>query len=296
MQPRWIRTFWWLPPIAALALVLFGTASASAHAIAGQRLFPSTLTFDDPGIGAELPLVFSHIRADGINQNDLGLSVTKPITPNFSLTAGTDYLGVTGGGMPATHGWGNLELGAVWQVYRNASTESIGSFSINRSFAHTGSRAVRDDFSVWSPKFDFGQGLGNLHTPWLRPLAVTGSISVDLPNAGNVPRMLNWGLSLQYSIPYLQDFVKYAGIKAPFNNMIPIVEFPMQTCLDRGCHGQTTGYAAPGVIWIGHYLQWGVELQIPVNHRTGNSVGIMFGFDFYLDDLAPHGFGAPMFR
>lgn len=135
-------------PTMAIVLALFGTASASAHAIAGQRLFPSTLNLDDPGIGAELPLVFSHIRVDGVEQNDLDMSVTKPITPGFSLTAGTDYFGATGGGLPAVHGWNNVTVGAVWQVYRKASTESIASFSINRSFAHTGSRSVRDDFST----------------------------------------------------------------------------------------------------------------------------------------------------
>ena len=88
--------------------------------------------------------------------------------------------------------------------------------------------------------------------------------------------------------------MRYVGLKAPFNNMIPIIEFPMQTCLDRGCHGQTTGYVDPGVIWIGHYFQWGVELQVPINHQTGNSMGILFGMDFYLDDIAPHGIGAPL--
>lgn len=197
---------------------------------------------------------------------------------------------------PDVHGWDNFTLGGVWQVYRNAPSESIGSFSINRSFAHTGSRGVRDGSATWSPEFDFGQGLGNAPVAWLRPFAISGAIAVDLPDDSDVPRMLDWGLSLQYSIPYLQDFVKYAGIKAPFNNMIPIVEFPMQTCLNRGCHGRTTGYIAPGVIWIGHDFQWDVELEIPVNHRTGSSVGILLGFDFYLDDLAPHGFGAPLFR
>jgi len=288
------RTFWWLPPT-VIALLFLGAAPASAHAIAGQRLFPSTLTFDDPGIGAELPLVFSHLHDDGIDQNDLGMSVTKPITPSFSMTAATDYLGMTGGGLPNVHGWDNFALGAVWQVYLNPATESIGSFEIDRTFAHTGSRAVRSDYSTWSPQFNFGQGLGMVHASWLRPLAITGAIGADLPNDPQVPRMLNWDFSLQYSIPYLQDFVKYAGVKAPFNKMTPLIEFPMQTCLDRGCHGQTTGYIAPGVIWIGHYFQWGVELQVPVNHRTGNSVGIMFAFDFYLDDLSPHSFGKPLF-
>lgn len=283
-------------PLLAASLFACGAAPASAHAIAGQRLFPSTLTFDDPGIGAELPLVFTHARADGIDENDFDLSVTKPITPNFSLTAGTRYTGATGAGAPPIHGWGNLELGAVWQVYRNADTESIGAFSIHRSFAHTGSRSVRDNFSVWSPEFDFGQGFGRAGASWLRPFALTGAVAVDLPNDRAEPRMLNWGMSLQYSIPYLQDFVKYAGIKAPFNNMVPIIELPMQTCLDRGCSGQTTGYVAPGVIWLGRHFQWGIELQVPVNHRTGNSVGVMAGFDLYLDDLAPHGFGAPLFH
>lgn len=285
----------WPPLLAALALLLCCPGAASAHAVAGQRLFPATLTFDDPGIGAELPITFSHIHADGADQSDFDISVTKPITPNFSLIAGTDYLYAPGDNTPGTYGWGNFLVGAAWQVYRIASTESIGSFSITDSIGSTGSRAVRDDFSTYSPEFDFGQGLGALHTSWLRPFAVSGAISVDLPTDPTEARVLNWGLSLQYSIPYLQNFVKYAGIGAPFNNMIPIIELPMQTCLDRGCSGQTTGYVAPGVIWIGHYLQVGAELQIPVNHRTGNSVGVLFGVDFYLDDIAPHSFGAPLF-
>ncbi|MDE2273773.1 MAG: hypothetical protein KGL00_06205, partial [Gammaproteobacteria bacterium] len=54
----------------ALALIA-GPAPVYAHAIAGLRLFPATLSFDDPGIGAELPLVFSHIYADGTEQNVL---------------------------------------------------------------------------------------------------------------------------------------------------------------------------------------------------------------------------------
>jgi hypothetical protein len=280
----------------ATILLLGGTGNADAHAIAGQRLFPSTLTFDDPGIGAEFPLVFSRIRTDGGYQNDLSLSLTKPITPGFSLLVATDHLGLSQPGAPATHGWGNVSVGGVWQVYRNADTESIGSFSISDSIAHTGSRATRDSYSTWSPEFDFGKGFGNARAAWMKPFALSGLLGLDLPTDSRAPRMLDWGTSLQYNVAYLQDFVKYVGIKPPFNKMIPIVELPMQTCLDRGCRGQTTGYVSPGVIWIGHYFQAGFELQVPVNHRSGHSVGILFGVDLYLDDLAPHGFGAPLFH
>lgn len=281
---------------ASAALIALGPVAVHAHAIAGQRLLPSTLNFDDPGIGAELPFVFSHINVDGTEQNVLSASFTKPITPGFSLVASTDYQSLVPGGMSALRGFDNFAVGGAWQLYVNGPSESIGSFSITDSIAHTGSLAIGSDYSTWSPEFDFGQGFGNVSANWLKPAAVSGAIGIDFPSQPGVPRTLDWAFSLQYSIPYLQDFVKYAGIKAPFNNMIPIIEFPMQTCMDNGCRGQTTGYIAPGVIWLGHYFQWGVEFPIPINHRTGNSVGIMVGFDFYLDDLAPHTIGAPIWQ
>ncbi|MGA9852435.1 MAG: hypothetical protein WBR15_05830 [Gammaproteobacteria bacterium] len=276
--------------------MLFSQAPAQAHAIAGMRLFPATLSFDDPGIGAELPFVFDHINADGTEQNVLSASFTKPITPDFSLTASTDYQNLVPGGLPAIHGWDNFTVGGAYQLYENDNSESIGMLSLADSIGDTGSRAIGSTYSTWTPEFAFGQGLGEVSANWLKPAAISGAVSVDMPTNGSVPRMLNWAFSLQYSIPYMQNFVKYVGLKTPFNNMIPIIEFPMQTCLDNGCHGQTTGYVNPGVIWLGHYFQWGVELQVPINHRTGNSVGILFGVDFYLDDIAPHGVGAPIFN
>ena len=282
---------WMLWPVLGL---LIGPAPVCAHAIAGMRLFPSTLSFDDPGIGAELPMVFSHINVDGTEENIFSAAFTKPITPGFSLVASTDYQSLVPGGLPAVHGWDNLTVAGAWQLYENDNSESMGMFSLADSIAYTGSRAIGSPYSTWRPEFAFGQGFGEVSANWLKPAAITGALSVSVPTDPTVPRTLNWGFSLQYSIPYLQDFVKYVGLKAPFNNMIAVVEFPMQTCLDNGCHGQTTGYINPGIIWVNHYVQWGVELQIPVNHRTGNSVGILLGFDFYLDDLAPHSLGAPI--
>ncbi|HVA55169.1 MAG TPA: hypothetical protein VNI53_05130 [Gammaproteobacteria bacterium] len=281
-----------LSAIAALTVPV----KAEAHAIAGMRLFPSTLSFDDPGIGAELPLGFSHINVDGTEQNTLSAAFTKPITPDFSLVVSTDYQSLVPGDSPALHGWDNFSVAGAYQLYENDSSESIGMLSLADSIGNSGSRTIATPYSTWTPEFAFGQGFGEVAANWLKPAAISGAVSVGLPTDPSAPRILNWALSLQYSIPYLQNFVRYMGIKAPFDKMIPIIEFPMQTCLDNGCHGQTTGYINPGVIWLGHYFQWGVELQVPINHRTGNSVGILLGFDFYLDDLAPHTIGAPIFQ
>ena len=272
------------------------SAPACAHAIAGMRLFPATLSFADPGIGAELPLVFSHINVDGTEQNVLSASWTLPVTSDFSAVLSTDYQDLVPGGLPTLHGADNVTVAAAYQLYENDNSESIGLLQLVDTIGNSGSQAIGTPYSTYTPEFALGQGFGEISANWLKPVALTGALSESFPTDSSVPRTLNWAFSVQYSIPYLQNFVRYVGLKAPFNNMIPIIEFPMQTCLDRGCHGQTTGYVAPGVIWINHYFQWGVELQVPVNHRTGNSVGILFGIDFYLDDIAPHGIGAPLFH
>ena len=39
---------------------LFTPSLASAHAIAGDRVFPSTMAVDDPGVGDEANLQFGH--------------------------------------------------------------------------------------------------------------------------------------------------------------------------------------------------------------------------------------------
>lgn len=280
-----------------LAIMLGCSASSAyAHAIAGMRLFPATLSFDDPGIGAELPLVFSHINVDGTEQNVLAASWALPVTPHFSAVFSTDYQNLLPAGLPALNGTDNVTVAAAYQLFVNDNAESIGMLQLADTLGGSGSRAIGAAYSTYTPEFAFGQGFGEVSANWLKPVAVTGAISESLPTDSSIPRTLNWAFSLQYSIPYLQNFVRYVGLKAPFNNMVPIIELPMQTCLDRGCNGQTTGYVDPGVIWIGHYYQWGVELQIPINHQTGNSVGVLIGVDFYLDDLAPHGIGAPIFH
>ncbi|MGH8599095.1 MAG: hypothetical protein ACRET1_00420 [Burkholderiales bacterium] len=75
-----------------------------------------------------------------------------------------------------------------------------------------------------------------------------------------MPGWCNWVLAgmrrcARSRSPAPNNRLKYADVKACFDNMIPVIELPMQTCLDRGCRGQTTGYIAPRVIWLGHYFQ-----------------------------------------
>ena len=86
------------------------------------------------------------------------------------------------------------------------------------------------------------------------------------------------------------------GLKAPFDHLIPLVEFSMSTPLNRGVDELTTGTINPGVIWSGQYYQVGVEAIIPVNAHTGHNVGVIAQVHFYLDDLLPKIFSKPLFE
>ncbi len=286
-------------PVIASLLVAAVAPAAYAHAIAGMRVFPATMSFDDPGVADEGSWVFNHIDNGGVSQDMLNLAFAKRLTDSFGIVASTDYQHLmSGNGAPTAEGWDNVTMAGSYQLFVHPASESIGMVQFSDSIGDSGSQTIGTPYSTYTPEFAFGKGFGGLSHRWrmLRPMAFTGALSEGFPTDPTVPHMLNWSFSVQYSIPYLQDFVRDVGIKGPFKNMVPIIEVPMQTCLDRGCADQTTGYINPGVIWIGHYLQWGIEAQIPVNSRTGNSVGILLGMDFYFDDIAPNSLGAPLFN
>ncbi|HQU14771.1 MAG TPA: hypothetical protein PLO69_01545 [Gammaproteobacteria bacterium] len=262
-----------------------------------MRVFPATLSFDDPGVANEAAVGFGRVRAPGAVQKDLSVDYSKTLTRRFGLSVGGDYQWQTPDAGPAVRGWDNLALAAQYQLFVNGPHEAIGLVGLGASVGGTGSASIAEGYSTISPEFAFGKGMGDL--PWglryLRPLAVTGAVSGDFPIAGAgasaQPNVLNWAFSLQYSLPYLQDFVKYVGLKAPFANMVPVVEFPMQTV-----SGRTTGYMNPGVIWLGHYYQIGLEAQIPVSADSGSGVGFVFGVNLYLDDLLPHSLGRALWN
>ena len=86
--------------LCAASAILMGSPAASAHTIVGNRVFPATLTVDDPGVNDELTLpVFSYLPAanpDGTAgpvAYTLGGEYAKTITADLQVSIGSD--GVT---------------------------------------------------------------------------------------------------------------------------------------------------------------------------------------------------------
>jgi hypothetical protein len=306
------------------AWMMAGPGEADAHGTAGKRFFPATLATDDPFVADELSLpTVSSFRepASGdepsTREIETSFEISKRLTPDLGISFEGAYIRREPDGLPTQRGWGNFDLGLKYQFYKSVEHETILSAGVGWEMGGTGTHRVdADSFSTIEPALFFGKGLGDMFDdhPFLKPLAVTGTIGVAFPTkassttflvdeetgefAADVeqhPNVLNVGLAIEYSLPYLQSFVKDVGLREPFNRIIPLVEISIQNPLDRGQRGQTTGTINPGFLWAGRQFQLGLEAIIPINNRTGNQVGWLAQIHFYLDDIFPNSIGKPLF-
>jgi hypothetical protein len=300
----------------------FGAASrAYGHGFAGARFFPATLSTDDPFVSDELSLpTVSTIRTPedgGTRETDISVDISKRITPEFAIEIGDAFTVLNPHEGRAANGFGNLELGGKYQLLKNGEHEVIVSIGVGVEVGGTGGRSVgADSFSTWAPGIFFGKGFGDLPTElrFLKPLALTGQVGIAIPTSASTrsvtvdvqtgereteierhPNVLEWGFALEYSVIYLQSQVQDMHLHAPFDRLIPLVEFPLETPLNRGAQGPTTGTINPGIIWAGKYFQVGVEAIVPINEHTGNNVSVIAQLHFFVDDLFPHSLGGPLF-
>ncbi|MCI0400851.1 MAG: hypothetical protein L0Z68_06075 [Gammaproteobacteria bacterium] len=289
---------------------------ACAHGFAGKRFFPATVTIEDPFVADELSLpTISSRKMPASNEEpttvetEISVELMKRITPNFGVGIEAATLHLNPQAEPNQTGFGNVGVSAKYQFYKNEAQEAIASVGVGWDIGGTGAKRVgAESFSTIVPVLLFGKGFGNVSAEYLRPLALTGLLGVEFPTESSTttindegeaeternPNVLTWGFTLQYSLPYLESFVKDIGLKKPLNGFIPLVEFAFNTPLNRG-GGATTGTINPGVLWVGKSIQFGIEAIIPANDHTGNTVGVIGQLHFYLDDIFPRTLGRPIF-
>ena len=288
-----------LAALAALAL----PAMAQAHGVAGDRVFPATLVVEDPAAADELALpTVSYLEGDAA-ETSMSAEYSKRLTRTFSISVGGEWTRQKEAGLPAVSGFQNLETGAKWQFLTSAAHEAILSAGIDVEWQGTGAAGVgAERHTTVTPGLLFGKGAGDLpeSLSWARPFAVTGQVGYAIPSrrrdpgeTEDNPRVLAWGLALEYSLPYLQAQVKDLGLPAPFNRMTPLVEASFETPV-TGPDRRTTGTINPGLIWAGRKVQIGAEARFPINAASGRGVGGVVQMHFYLDDILPRSLGEPI--
>jgi len=297
---------------ALTALMAFMAAlpgSGAAHGFEGDYFFPPTIQTDDPFATDELITTIQSFKNAAVpgepraRQVDIGTEFDKEIFPGFSLGVTETYTNLkpdANFGLASASGFQNTSLSAKYQLWESPAHQWIFSIGGEVDLGGTGSRSLGEDpFSTYTPAVYFGKAFGDLPASlrYLRPFAVTGTAGYELPSEGVAQNGLAWGLALEYSLPYLQHNVEDIGLPVPLRNLIPLVEFSMETPLNGngGNATATTGTVSPGVLWESKYCQLGAEAVIPVNQASGHEVGCVFQVSLFIDDLLPKVFGHPLF-
>ncbi|MGI4978131.1 MAG: hypothetical protein ACRYG6_14425 [Janthinobacterium lividum] len=315
--------------VAALAAAAgCGAPAASAHVVVGARVFPVTLTIDDPGVADEVTLpaiTYGRNGADGGSgpghEVDLGFEYDKRITPTTALILNGGYDVQQTNGAKTRTGFENLYVTGKWQAWTVPAHEFVASLGVVREIGGTGTAHTGGDhYGSTSPTGYFGKGLGDLPIGLLRPLAVTGELSYTIADRELKPRtavvaaaspfdtgiaaQLNnannnaWsgGVSFQYSVPYLQSQVRDVGLRGVLGGLIPVVELTWSSPASSPSTQGTTWTAAPGLIYMAGWGELGVEALVPLNRATGTTVGAVGLVHVFLDDLLPHSLGRPIFQ
>jgi hypothetical protein len=315
----------WRAGLSGFAIALVPLTESGAHEIVGNRFFPATLGIDDPGVNDELslPTVSSFKTGDdpSFRQRDISAEFSKRITEAFAISFGSTFSsfrppgGLTGIG---ASGFQNLETTFKYRVFKDPEHEFVMSVGLSVEWGGTGAQSVgADPFNTYTPTLWFGKGFGDLPDTmsWIRPVAVTGQIGYAIPGRRSTntfgidpdsgdptvdtefhPRVLNWGGTVQYSMPYLKSAVYDLGLPDFINRFIPLVEATFQTPVSNTFTSGTltTGTINPGFLWVGNTFQFGIEALIPINRQSGTNVGVIAQLHFYLDDIDPRGIGNPV--
>ena len=294
-----------------------------AHGFAGPHMFISTLLIDDPNVADEASLpTFSYLPQPNDGGPTPGLygldfEFDKRITENFGFSISDGHQWLRTPGSATASGWENLELGLKYKIYVNPEHEFMLSLGVFRELGRTGATGDAaaaldvDQTSSTTPTVFFGKGFGDLPIGLLRPLALTGTLGYAIadkklkvtgvdPDTGS-PLFNNgasnqWtgGLSLQYSLRYLQGQVKDFGWPEFVNRLTPVVEVAWSSPASRPNQSSTQYLIGAGVNYTAQAYAVTVEALIPGNKQTGSHLGVVAQFHLYFDDLLPSSLGKPI--
>src|ERR1700675_1155147 len=113
-------------PLAAFP-VFCDSTPAHSHGFVGERFFPATLLTDDPFVADEMSLPTFTVNPtgpDGSKEIDLGVDISKRLTPDIGITISDQWEHLKPSGMPSATGLGTLNTELDWQFFKDAPHEA----------------------------------------------------------------------------------------------------------------------------------------------------------------------------
>lgn len=301
--------------------VLLCAPAVLAHGIAGNRLFPGTIAFDDPATATELQLYTVDARRDlggeaspVVRDRALAGSFQHLLLDDLALVASSGGIFRTGSGLSPRAGFDQTSLGLKQQLYKNELAETLVSASLNWGIGGSGSSGVSaNNPNTLTPGITFGKGFGDLPDAlaWLRPFGIAGAAALTVPLGGRTANVgyntsmgkigsvnsaavttLHWGFAVEYSTLYLTDRFEPGQLpkNEPLHQLVPLVEF----AFDTPWRQKTAATVNPGLAYVEDVWQLSAEAIVPLNRQGGRSVGFRTQLLIFLDDFAPAIFGKPL--
>jgi hypothetical protein len=250
-----------------------------------------------------------------VRELDISGEYSKRITEYFGVSIAPTWTHLSQPDMPSASGFQNLETTFKYQFLTLPEPEFVMSAALVVDWGNTGAAGVgADSFTTYIPTLYMGKGFGGLPDTigWARPFGLTAQVGYEIPSSGSSvsadpdtgdvsvdrhPQFIDYGFSLQYSMPYLKSNVIDLQLPDFFNHLIPIVEgnFQSPVANNFGTGIGTTGTIQPGVIWVGNDFQVGLEALVPINRASGSNIGVVAQLHLYLDDMFPTTIGRPLF-
>ena len=287
--------------VATFVVILMTRTAAQAHVVCGDRVFPTTLTMDDPGVSDEvsLPTIVMTPTANSQN-NSWGYEYDKTITEDLGIAINGDYA-TQRSSTEHLAGWDTVTVTLKDQhpcITRHPHEEFAWSVGLVRMIPGTGSSQLRNAGAIpatgtTAPTFYFGKGMGDLSSGTMRPIAITGEVSrVFSDTPANTPNAWTYAASFQYSFPYYNQNVQQLHMPQLFARMTPLVEVAM-TSPDQGT---PTGTVSPGILYDAPSWQLGAEIVIPANNNTrkNQGTGFVVQYHYFLDTFYKSWFGKPL--
>jgi hypothetical protein len=277
--------------ILVTVLPLLRATGAYAHGIVGNRVFLSPIVGNDAFPDNALDLTMR--RSD--YEFSLLPAFEKQLSDNSSLLfVGGWYRITPGARQRRVEGFGDLTI-----YYRNALYISF-QHELELTFSPflvvpTGTRRLADQgYTHLGGEMLLGKGLGDLpdspSLKFLRPFA----LQAEAGYAGRIQGPANsdvfGNLELEYSIQYLDKFVKRLDVGRPLVEIVPYVQFNYaQSFIASRLTTKPDFRLTPGVAFLGEYYELSVGAQVALNGAapSGDQVAVIGLVEIFYDNILP---------
>jgi hypothetical protein len=261
-----------------------GTAHADPPYMIGDRWFPVTPLVESPFVADGVYGAVQHLRqsdSPDFGENDFVFGVEKRVTDDFGVSLAATYEVLAPQGMAHVYGFDNVYAEVKYEVVRSVPHEAILSLGLTREFGGTGAARVgAEAVGMTTPAILAAKGFGDLpdSLKYLRPVTVSANLGYVVPDAqtsgdDHFPNVLQAAVSVQYSLPYLQGNVEYAGLPPVLGRISPLVEFTYSAPTGTAFDVRPSGLVAPGFVYTQDGIDFSIEALLPVSHYSGVGVG-----------------------